>query len=269
MYQTLEKNPRFTEVLNASRKKTQWLHHCTFLTILDEVVHGCREVGCNNHFQDKKGNDYYQELYDDGDFYPKQERGVFVHDDCWKYVKKKYGVELTYNMLAVIPEPREYRKVNKKIKYGKMEDYWGQDFKFDELLMDTNGYMCESPLVNKKNALRINKILSQFKINTDKKRKGPAVSATFYPEKTIKYGINESLWVKKQGKWVEVKDIERKVIRVSTSNMNAKQMAFLKNIVCIGQPSKVPLMITKINKNNIEFIGEDKGTIAKVSKTFE
>jgi hypothetical protein len=260
--QTLEKNPRFMKTLDAYRQKTRWLHNSTFLTVANEVIHGCQEVSCNNHFQDKKRNDYYQEFFDDGDDYPREGRGVFVHDDCWNYVKRKYRIELTYSMLAVIPEAKEYYKVNKKIKYGKMEDYWGQDFKFDELLMDSNGYMCESPLRNTKNALRVNKILAQFKLNRDASRKGPAVSATFYPEGTIKYGIRGSLWIKRQGKWVEMKNIERKVVRRSVHN------APLKKIACIGQPTKVPLMIKAMSKTQIEFIG-DKDQIAKVSKIFE
>ena len=98
-------------------------------------------------------------------------------------------------------------KINSKIDYKPIDKYWDQDFNFFLILLDSNEYMCESPFTNNKNALRIKKILSQMKINTDLNRKGPSVSATFYPDKTIKYGLDNKLWIKSNVN-VEIKEIE-------------------------------------------------------------
>ena len=134
-------------------------------------------------------------------------------------------------------------------------------FKFDELIMDTNGYMCMSPLVSKENASRINKIITQYKFNSDKTRKGPSVSATFYPEKTIKYGNNGMLWIKKNGKWVEIKDCEHMILKIDEK----KEHKIIKNIEAIGQFSKKPIMVKKMDNKQIEFIGTTN-EILKVSK---
>ncbi len=261
VYNTIEKNPKFIDELKTYYKKAQWLNNCTFLTVMDEVIHHCKEVTCNNTFRDKKGNEYVQDLLYNDEFVSKDHRGIFVHTDCWKYVKQKYDITLKFSNIPVIPEPKEYNKINTSINYGTIEKYWSQIFKFDELIMDLNGYMCISPLVSKENASRINKIITQYKFNNDKKRSGPVVSATFYPEKTIKYGNNGMLWIKKSGKWVEIKDCERMILKIDKS----KQDKIIKNIEMIGQFTKKPIMIKKIDKKQIELIGTTN-EILKVSK---
>lgn len=255
VYNRYEKDPKFIENFEKYSKKTQWLNDCIFLTVMDDVIHNCKEVNCNNTFRDKKGNNYVQELHYNDEFIPKTKHGIFLHSDCWKYVKQKYNVELKFSNIPVIPEPKEYNKINKNINYGIIENYWSQDFKFIELFIDNNDYMCMSPLINKENTSRINKIITQFKFNNDKSRKGPVVSATFYPEKSIKYGNNGMLWIKKNGKWNEIKDCEKMILKT-------KEDKVIKDIVCIGQFSKNPIMIKKINKKQIELIG----TIDEIKK---
>ncbi len=261
VYNILEKDSKFLDKIKTYSKKTRWLNDCTFLTVLDEVIHHCKEVYCNNTFRDKKGNHYIQDLLYNDEFTPKSKRGIFVHTDCWKYVKQKYDITLTFSNIPVIPEPKEYNKINTSIHYGKIENYWSQIFKFEELFIDDNDYMCISPLVSKENASRINKIISQYKFNSDKSRKGPSVSATFYPENAIKYGNNGMLWIKKGGKWVEIKDCERMILKIDET----KQHKVIKNIECMGQFTKKPIMVKKMDNKQIEFIGTI-GEIRKVQK---
>lgn len=232
-------------------KETLWLSKCIFLTNTNKVIHNCREVGCNIVFKDKKQNEYYQDIHREIyiEIENKPNNGIFLHTDCWNFVKKNYKIELKYSDVPIIISPRKYDKINQKIKYDKIEKYWSQSFKFEELFMDKNEYMCISPLKDSKNALRIKKIISQFKFNQDVKRKGPSVSASFYPEKSIKYGINGLLWIKKNGKWNEIKDSkEKRKIIIDEYKLNNKQKDYLKKLVCFGEDTSIPLVIINIKK---------------------
>lgn len=269
----IDNDPEYIEKLKNIVIKTKWLDKCTFLTNCDKVIHGCREVGGNIEFEDNKGNLYYQDV--NYNIYPeieyKTKKGIFLHDDCYKFIKSTYKIDLKYSDVAVIPSSNDYNKINHKIKYGEIEKYWAQSFDFEKMMMDNNEYMIEPPLKNEKNAQRIKKIITQFKFNTDKNRKGPAVSATFYPENTIKYGINGLLWIKSKGKWSELKDSNKKdKIKVDLNNMSEEERKYLESIVCYGEQSEKPLMIKNIKENGknqieIEFIGE-KDEFIKLSK---
>ncbi len=273
VFKKIDEDPKYIEKLKETATKTRWLEKCTFLTTLDEVIHDCKEVSCNITFEDKKGNEYYNDINYDiyVEIENKPKRGIFLHDDCYKFIKSTYKIDLKYSDVAVIPKERDYYKINPKIKYGVIEKYWGQDFRFEKMIIDNNEYMAESPLKNEKNAKRIKKIISQFKFNTDKNRKGPSVSATFYPEKTIKYGINNLLWIKSKGKWNEISDSnENRKIEIDIYNMNDKQKKYLNSMVCYGEQSEKAIMIKKIvegkkNKMMIEFIGT-KEEIEKLLK---
>ncbi len=265
----IDNDPKYIEKLKNIVVKTRWLDKCTFLTNCDKVIHDCIEVGANIVFKDKKGVQYYQDV--NYNIYPelenKTKKGIFLHDDCYKFIKSKYKIDLKYSDVAIIPSSNDYNKINHKIKYGEIEKYWAQNFDFEKMMIDNNEYMIEPPLKNEKNAQRIKKIITQFKFNTDKKRRGPAVSATFYPEKTIKYGINGLLWIKSNGKWSEMKAQklinEKGKIEVSAlalNNIGEKERKYLEGIVCYGEQSEKPLMIKNIkdkgkNKIEIEFIG--------------
>ena len=240
-------------------KETQWLNNSTFLTNTDKVIHNCREVDCNIVFKDKKQNEYYQDIHYDiyTEIENKPKNGIFLHNDCWNFIKKNYKIELKYSDVPIIVAPRKYNKINEKIKYDIIEKYWSQIFKFEELFIDSHKYMSISPLKDAKNALRIKKIINQFKFNQDVKRKGPSVSASFYPEKTIKYGINGLLWKKMNGKWVELKDSNEKRKIIIDSK---KENDYFKKIVCYGLQTSIPIVIMnmkeiKNNKLEIELQG--------------
>ncbi len=250
LFGQISEDPPFFLKMKDMYTKSLWLNKCTFLTVDDRVIHGCKEVGCNIEFVDSKGNRYYQDLntgiYEDID--TKTSHGIFIHTDCWKFIKSHYKIDLKYSDVPVIHEKREFEKINSKIDYGQIEKYWAQDFEFFQLVLDSNEYICESPLSNNKNKSRIKKILTQLKINTDAKRTGPSVSATFYPESTIKYGLDDELWIKSSGKWVKLKEPTNSVrIKIDINNLDKKLFNYLKKIVCIGEPSESPIFITSIN----------------------
>ncbi len=254
LFEQISLDSNFFTKLKALNKNTQWLNKCTFLTVDDRIIHGCKEKSCNIEFIDSKGNKYYHDINTNiiTNFEDKVNRGVFIHTDCWKYIKSVYKINLKYSDIPAIPAiisnkvKRQY-KINSKIDYGEIEKYWEQDFNFIQVILDSNDYMCESPLKDDKNLARIKKILSQLKINNDVKRTGPSVSATFYPESTFKYGIDKGIWEKKSGKWVKLKEPINK-ISVESKEISDKKIEKLKKIVCIGEPSTKPIFIIKINK---------------------
>jgi hypothetical protein len=48
--------------------------------------------------------------------------GVFIHTDCWKYIKNEYNIELTYSHLLIINKNLD-KKVFKFINYGIIEKF--------------------------------------------------------------------------------------------------------------------------------------------------
>lgn len=263
----MDEDPEYLSKMKKHIKETLWLNHCTFLTKDNQIIHDCHESSCNIDFKDKKGDKYYQDVFM-GDSYTdlteKTHGGIFLHSDCWKFIQKKMKIDLLYSDVPVIIKPREFYKINPTIDYKEIKKYWSQDFRFELMFVNSNQYMCESPLKNTKNANRIQKIISQFKFNTDKNRKGPAVSATFYPENTIKYGINHSLWIKSGGKWKPIDEpVERKKIEVHLNNHESNIKKHLKKIVCIGEQTSKPIMIVSMKEKKkgiyeIELIGTPK-----------
>jgi hypothetical protein len=85
--------------------------------------------------------------------------GLFIHTDCWKYIKLKFKIELKYGDLVIFQE--NYKKF---IKYNDIQKYWDQHFEYNIMYEDDNIWMCDSPLKSTKNAFRINKIIKQLKI---------------------------------------------------------------------------------------------------------
>ena len=51
--------------------------------------------------------------------------GIFLHTDCWKYIKKKLNYEITYkNLPSHLIDIAENGFI--KINYHGIEKYWGQ-----------------------------------------------------------------------------------------------------------------------------------------------
>lgn len=231
IYEKYNKNPKlFLDKLDYINKHTKWLNKCTFLTADNRVVHGCEEVACNITFQDKKNNTYtHSSNYDEySNMY-----GVFVHTDCWKFVKNEYNIKLNYSYLPII-EKYIYNKINNIINYGPIEKYWDQDFSFIGAIADSNDELCSSPLKSKLVAKNIKKVISKLKIRNDPDRKGPHVSATFYKNGLYKVGINGNIWFAKNNKWMEMKD----TIKYEVTSYNK-----IKKKVYIGDVNDKPIFI--------------------------
>ena len=104
------------------------------------------------------------------------------------------------------------------------------------------------------------------------KRTGPSVSATLYPTNTIKFGLNNKIWIKKNGKWMEIKEpIES--IEIESNNNQTKLNKFLDVIVYIYEPSIEPIFIQSVktigkNKYKVKIVGTES-LIEKVKNLSE
>lgn len=247
IYEKYNQNPNlFLGELNNLKNNTKWLNKCTFLTANNNIVHNCKEVSCNINFQDKNNN-----LYEHGNTYQGDDQmyGIFVHTDCWKFVKKEYNIKLSYGHLPILKTNKTSYKIFNFIDYGIIEKYWEQNFNFINLIVDSNNFLCDSPLKSNLVSKNIKKIISQLKIRLDPKRKGPSVSATFYENNLYKVGLNGNIWFTKSNKWIEIKEtIKYKII------INNKY-SIIKNFVYISDINTIPFFILKekFNKKIIEY----------------
>ena len=82
--------------------KTNWMNKCSMLLVNDKVVHGVQETSCNVTFTKSNfsathmGKQLFESDCYDGDC------GVFIHTDCWKFIKKNYKIELKFSNLPKI-----------------------------------------------------------------------------------------------------------------------------------------------------------------------
>ena len=229
------------------------------LTANNQVFHGCKEVTCTNTFKCNKG--YFSGEFESFDFFDKQtsNRGVYLHTDCWNYVKLKYGISLLYSHLPV--GIGSYYSPLPTIDFGPIQKYWGQDFDFDLLSQDDKMHWALSPMSNnKENNLRIAKIIAQLKLKKEQ-RQGPSISATFDPDQTFRMGNNLKIWKKSGGKWVPHKE---ETVFKKIEITNKKQ---INKIAQIGEASKSPIFIkSHIHKSPKTLIIEIFGTEASFAK---
>jgi len=220
------------------KKNTDWLYNCTILTLNNEIIHNCVEINCNDQFIAPNKNEYIASL--DRGRNKKTNYGLFIHDDCWTFIKNKYGIKLKFGDLLANTKKTFYTPLS-YLKYGKIEKYWGQDFDFETIINDNNIWMYCSPLITPKNAKRINHVIKQMKIK--KGRKGPTLSASFYKSGIIKFGNNNKFWITKYGKWIEMKG-EIKTTKVKLEKKHYK-------IPQLGETNTKPIFIK-------EFLTEKK-----------
>jgi len=248
------KNPNLIKDLNKFKKHTLWMDKCTMLLTNNEVKHNCKEITCNTTFSDKKNN--YTHLMENYNvcFYDKYSNGgVFIHTDCYKYIKLKYNIKLTYSNLPLIDNGKpNYYKPFEYINYGEIERYWEQEFEFINICIDKKQYICSSPLKNDKNISQINKNINGMKIsNKYILRPSPPISATFYKKNNIKYGNNGKLWIVKNSKWNEINEDMCKInITVDLTKINSKQKSFLKKLSFIGQYNNYGIFVKNITFKN-------------------
>ena len=194
---------------------TKWLLNCTLLLPDGQIVHNYIETACNTEFESKDGKgksiigqpEINEIDLSTGELTP---FGMWLHDDCWKYIKNYLGINLSYNYL---PEHQWtiYGFID-GVKYGGIEGYQSQDFEFYEMFQNKDQYMVISPLGKSKDAAknrtRLNKILSQLKLTKSevKKRKNrpsPPISATLVKSNAFSIGNDGKVWKKVAGKWAK------------------------------------------------------------------
>lgn len=229
-------------------KNTKWLNNCTFLCSSNKIIHGCKEIQCNNVFLDKNSNIYTHSTNQSSYDKHNDILGVFTHTDCWKFIKKEYDINLNYSYLPINIFDVTKSKIFNFVNYGIVEKYWRQYFDFIQTIIDNNYELVYSPLKNIQVAKNIKKIFTKLKIRTDEKRQGPIVSATFYKPNTYRVGINGNIWHVKANKWIKIKD----TIKINCSIQNKN---IFKDAVFIGEYNNIPLFINikKNNKNIIQY----------------
>jgi hypothetical protein len=259
----LKASKNIVQELEKLDKNTRWMTNCTMLLIDDNVIHGVDETACNITFcKDKfcatqlgKHIDVLSKYTEKSEYSFKEFGlyGIFIHTDCWKFIKKTYKFDLKFSDL---PKENSYSYAkNFNINYGLIEKYWAQDFEFDEVVLDKKQYLCSSPLKNDKNIKQIKKNINALKIKNDPKRIGPSSSATFYNEGTIKIGKNNNFWIKKNNKWIIINENIIKInITINLQKINKKDLNFLMKIPFIGMYNNNPIFIISslLKKNNYE-----------------
>lgn len=213
-------NPNIPSKYN---KITEWMNKCTVLTASCHTIHGCKEIACNIKFSDGKV-EYEAAPYETDD----ANRCIFVHDDCYNYVKKVFNISLRYDMFTFMGVGSIATSTN----FGIIGQYFSQDIMMDEMIQDGNDYLLYSPLVdNKKNRTRINKIIKSY--NLKKNRTGPSISASSAKDKHIRIGNDNNFWVKKNGKWTKMNEgmIIKKDLKLSQPIINnMRQICEFNNI---------------------------------------
>ena len=246
----LHENKNILTNLKKLSNNIKWLKKCSMLLEDNRVIHGVKEINCNITFC--KNTICYEHISLALDNYNKELNGIFIHTDCWKYIKNTYNINLNFSNLP--PHIQSYTKVF-DIDYGDIEKYWGQDFNFLKIVNDKKEYLCSSPLKEDKNISQIKKNISKLNLKNEPERKGPMVSATFYKEGDIKIGNNNNFWIIKGNKWVEINQKPIKIkIKIDFGKLDKKQRKFLDSVPYIGHYNKNPIFIISVNDDMIELI---------------
>lgn len=220
------------------KKITKWMDYCTVLSASGQIFHEVKEIACNNVFL-CKGIEY---MCFPG--YTLFNRGVFIHDDCHKYLIKK-NIYLNYANLPVLntaleksfminTKPRHFSSIN--INYDN-EKYWQQDFDFFSAFYDDPDTLI-SPLIKPNKIIR-----STIKqLNIKKNRLGPAISATLCSTNEIRLGNDGFFWTKTYNKWIQIQETPEIItIKYKTITFNLEKK--LSKYPQIHDGSKIALFI--------------------------
>jgi hypothetical protein len=262
----IKSEPNIIKDLKLLDKKTKWMNKCSILLVDDKVIHGVKETSCNIMFCNKK--DCYTHLVplyerDGLTFRYYSLNGIFIHTDCWKFIKKNYNIDLKFsNLPKIVLDEYSKIKYNKifNINYGDIEKYWEQDFDFVDVVLDKKQYLCSNPLISDKNIKQIKKNINTLKLKNDPTRIGPHVSASFYKSGDIKLGKNKKFWIIKNNKWNQInEDIIKISLDVNISKIDKKTLKILEKIPFIGQSNTEPIFLlssslTRKNNYKIELL---------------
>ena len=234
-------------------KNLKWTKKTFSLQPTNIIYNSTNKIDCEDYLPFKNSSYLYDDILN----------GVLIHQDCWNFVKNNYNIELKYKDLPVRYLDSDKNPPLSNIDYGEITKYLSQDFSYDELYVDNNTYMLDSPLLktNKKNIDRIKKIITQFNIKKEE-RPSPSISATFYKNNEIKLGNDNFFWIIKNGRWTKIKDevFKKTIIFDKKINKNIKKISIINKIPAIGEYSKEPLFVLNFKTTNkgdtqIVFIG--------------
>ena len=243
----LKADENLQEKINYLKKSTKWMDKCTMLMIDDTVIHGLTETSCNYDFTKKNFKTKHLAF----DFLD-MNWGMFVHTDCWKYIKNTYNVPLKFsNLLPFGTSYNNYKSFD--IDYGEIESYWRQSFRFGHIMVENKMYLCSSPLKKDKNITQIKRNINNLGVRHMVGRKSPTISATYFSDNNIKLGNNGKLWYVKNGKWNELKEnVEEIKLTIDISKLTKRQHKWLRLMSYITQYNDEAIFIldAKLKKRN-------------------
>jgi|SRR5690606_20070309 len=234
-------------------KKINYLNKNTFLTVDDRIIHNCKEISCNIQFVSPNKEKFIQIGYNN--FGNDQMRGIFIHTSCWKWIYDTYDIKLKYSDLPINIMHNTRRKIVDEpiagINFGPVTKYWNQFFDYISMIKNNDQYMIDRN--DSKNVSRMKKIMSQYKIKNNPKRVGPSPSATFFKNGDIKLGNNKLFWIKKNGKWQEIKEntLAKKYI---IKNPGKQILKYINDIHFIGEFNRKPIFLLEFKQNKKDFL---------------
>lgn len=247
----IELKDKNLEIRKKLIKESKWLESCIFLSLDNRIAYNCKELSCSADFgNNEKAFRQISNLIDVDDsvlFSDIDNCGVFVHSDCWKYVYQTRNIKLKYGDLPInrfnLPK-NHYKAID--IDYGKIEKYWSQFFEFEKMIKDKNEYMCQSPLINKQNAKRIDTIINKF--NLTPSNTFPSLTPLYFVSNTIKIGNDGNFWIVKNNKWQK---LDGKIIKEEITVDNKSKLKLLNLIPQVGEFNTRPYFIESfIRKDN-------------------
>lgn len=216
---------------NAMDNVSTHLNKCSVILKNGDVIHGCYN---NNGNDFSKGDDSYECIFDGFKQFGDDDKvGVFVHTDCYNFVKKDYGVELKFSHFPIIDNNMP------NVNYGKIADYWQQDMDYFQMLKDNNMYMTANPMTD-----------------TDKTKKHKTEMARLLLKKNDK--IDKGL-----------KMIDDALLKKKTKDkvFKAKIMGFKAKIMDIKQKMNIK-MESEMNEKIPEYLHENRQRIRNIVVQF-
>lgn len=121
-FEITQKDPTFINKFKKLNKITKWINKCSILLTNNKVIHNISETQCNVVFCDKQGNCYEHIVGQiESQIEKTENRGIFIHTDCWKYINREYNMTLKFGDLPVRQESIYLDKIFPYINQGKIK----------------------------------------------------------------------------------------------------------------------------------------------------
>lgn len=256
-------------IQNKISKTLKWLERCTILLSNGETVHDVKHDGCSTGFY--KNKDKYEGI--DCINHLKNNKyisngGIWVHTDCYKFCSNFLNVKLNFSMFH--NNSYGHTKTHGPL-FPRMMNYLEQDFDFMKVFKNNEQWLLSSPLNDDKHSIRniarIKRVLGRHKLTPSvvkaklKSRITPFCPASLRQNLSYMVGMNNKVWRKMNGKWVEQKDY--KVLDINTSNKIITKIKplFKKSLFNKYHTSNAinPVFILKYHNDKLKLISNDAG----------